>query len=230
MKTVAIIPAAGSGVRMGGSGKKQFFALDGKPILAHTLSRLLSSPMVDEAVLVVPADEKELCHEIIDTHKFSRVSEVVEGGITRQESVFNGFDRLPGDTDIVLVHDGVRPFVTARMIEKTIRAAAIHGAAIAAVRVKDSLKKVNDGQIIGALSRDDLVRAQTPQCFRYETLRQGLVEAARDGFVATDESSLVERQGILVQVVEGSETNLKITTPEDLKLAEALLNVITDRG
>lgn len=225
MRTVAIVPAAGSGVRMGGATKKQFYTIGGKPILAHTLERLSSSNMVEKIILVAPSDEKEACSEIINEYGIKKVLSVVDGGITRQESVSHGFYSLPKGTDIVLIHDGVRPFVTVKMIEGAIEAAAAYGASITAIRIKDTLKKVDDGDVLGTISRDNVVRVQTPQCFRYDELKRGLEEAAKDGFVATDESSLVERQGLLVRVVDGDETNIKITTPGDLKIAEALLKV-----
>jgi len=208
---------------MGKEKKKQFFTIGGRPILAHTLTRLSLSPMIEEIILVAPEDEILACEQIVGEYSLRKVKKVVEGGITRQESVSHGFGETPRNTDIVLVHDGVRPFVTVRMVEDVIKLAAIHGAAIAAIRVKDTLKKVDDGVVIGPLPRDGVVRVQTPQGFRREALKKGLEEAASDGFVATDESSLVERLGMLVHIVDGDETNIKITTPDDLKMAEALL-------
>lgn len=230
MRTYAIVPAAGSGARMGADKKKQFFTIGGEPILAHTLRRLSSSPMVEGIILAAPVDERETCEKIVREGRIKKVVKIVDGGITRQESVSNGFYSLPDETNLVLIHDGVRPFVTVRLIEDTIVAAARYGAAVAAIRVKDTLKRIDGGVIIGSLSRDDIARAQTPQCFQREALRQGLTRAERDGFMATDESSLVERLGALVRVVEGEETNIKITTPDDLKMAEALLKMVEKEG
>lgn len=224
MKVVAIVPAGGSGARMKGDKKKQFLKLGDRPIIVHTLEKLAASELVSGIIVVVPADEIELCKkDVIEKYRIKKVIRVLEGGMTRHESVLNGFNALPKNTDVVLVHDGVRPLVTADMINDVIMEASKHGAATVAIRVKDTLKKVSDGVVVTGIPRDDVVRIQTPQAFQWIVLHKGLREADRDGFIATDESSLVERLGLPVHIVEGSEMNIKITTQDDLKMAEALL-------
>ncbi len=226
MKTVAIVPAAGSGARMGADMKKQFLMLGGKPILAHTLLAIASCKQIDEIILVAPGDELGNCKsEIVEKYKIEKVVSVIEGGLTRNESVSIGFDNIPGGTDYVLVHDGARPFVTERMVDDVLALSQKYGAATVAIRVVDTLKKVKEGIIQGSMSRDDVVRIQTPQCFRRDVLQHGLETASRAGLVNTDESSIVERLGLNVHIAEGSETNIKITTYDDLKIAEALLGI-----
>lgn len=226
-KIVAIVPAAGAGDRMGADKKKQFLFLGDRHILAHTLARLASSDNIDEIVLVAPEDDIAFCQcEVVDKYAIGKVTKIVAGGITRSRSVSLGFASLPEDTDYVLVHDGARPFVTHKMIDEVVSIAKIKGAAACAIRVKDTLKKVSEGQIINSVTRDDMVRIQTPQCFRFDVLQSGINAADRNGFIPTDESSLVERLGLPVAIAQGSEMNIKITTQEDLKIAEAFLGLL----
>lgn len=222
MKVSAIIPAAGQGVRLGGKVPKQFLHLNGKPVLAHTLEVFEKSGKVDSIVLVVPAkDLRQTRSQWLNNP--SIVEKVVEGGEKRQDSVFNGFKELDTDTEIVLVHDGVRPFLTEIMIRETISAAAEHGAAITAIPVNDTIKQVNErGFVDGALEREKLWRVQTPQAFRYDLLKKAFEKAFAESFYGTDEGSLMVFIQQPVKIVPGSELNIKITRREDLILGEQL--------
>jgi 2-C-methyl-D-erythritol 4-phosphate cytidylyltransferase len=162
----------------------------------------------------------------VERHGITKVKEIVEGGITRHESVARGFLYVSEDMDVVLTQDGVRPFLTHGMIDAVVESAARHGAATTAIRVRDTLKKVTGDVITGAVNRDEVMRIQTPQAFTRAVLMRAIHEANRSGFAGPDESSLAERIGAQVRVVEGSETNLKITTTEDLRIAEALVKAI----
>ena len=223
MKVCAIIPAGGQGTRMGGTVPKQFQALRGKPILHYTLRALQESELIDSLVLVVP--EKELKNARADwLERPPVVKQVVVGGEKRQDSVFNGYQALPTDTDIVLVHDGVRPFLSREMIQETIHTAEKFGAAITAIPVHDTLKQVDDsGLVQRTVKREALWRVQTPQAFRYDLLGEAFRNAQADSFYGTDEAALIEHLGQEVRVVDGSEWNLKITRQEDLVLGESIV-------
>lgn len=223
MKVSVIIPAAGQGRRMEAGVSKQFLLLGGEPILKRTLEVFLNEPSVSAVTLVVPEADVEAVSGEFGGGR-GKLSEVVAGGKERQDSVHNGLKSLSADTDVVLVHDGVRPFVTPQMIRAAARAALDHGAAVAAIPVNDTLKRVDvRGVIEGGVSREGLWRMQTPQAFRYPLLLRAFDKARQDGFYGTDEVSLVERLGQEVFVVAGAESNIKITRPEDLALAEILL-------
>jgi len=223
MNVCAIIPAGGQGTRMGGTVPKQFQALRGKPILHYTLKTLQESELIDSLVLVVPQNELENARADW-LERPPVVKQVVVGGEKRQDSVFNGYQALPADTDIVLVHDGVRPFLSKEMIRVTIEAAEKWGAAITAIPVNDTLKKVDgSGKVERTVEREGLWRVQTPQAFRYDLLGQAFRKAQADSFYGTDEASLIEYLGQEVRVVDGSEWNLKITRPEDLVLGESIV-------
>ncbi|MDA0692263.1 MAG: 2-C-methyl-D-erythritol 4-phosphate cytidylyltransferase [Nitrospinae bacterium] len=224
MKISAIIPAAGQGTRMGSAIPKQFLLLQGKPILHHTLRAFEASGQVDSVILVVPekdsaAAKKEwlLGYDI--------VKKIVVGGKERQDSVYNGFQALDADTDVVLVHDGVRPFVTGDMILRAIEAAKNFGAAITAIPVNDTIKLADaDGFVEKTVDRSGLWRVQTPQAFQYAVLNEAFQKAVQDSYYGTDEGSLLEYAGKKVKIIEGSEMNIKITRQEDLILGEAILN------
>jgi len=223
MNVCAIIPAGGQGTRMGGTVPKQFQALRGKPILHYTLKTLQESELIDSLVLVVPQNELENARADW-LERPPVVKQVVVGGEKRQDSVFNGYQALPADTDIVLVHDGVRPFLSKEMIRVTIEAAEKWGAAITAIPVNDTLKKVDgSGKVERTVEREGLWRVQTPQAFRYDLLGQAFRKAQADSFYGTDEAALIEYLGQEVRVVDGSEWNLKITRPEDLVLGESIV-------
>ena len=225
MGTVAaIIPAGGQGKRFGAGHPKQFMDLAGWPVLAHTLAKFDQTSAVDIVVVVVPYDQvKEVRKNIIQAYGFSKADIVVAGGETRQESVYQGFLALDEDVDLVVVHDGVRPLVRVSVIESVVAAAREHGAAIAALPVRDTLKRVAHGVIQDTLDRDQLWQAQTPQAFDRACLAEALAAARLDGFVGTDDAALVERLGTPVYVVHGAAENIKITMPEDLILAETLI-------
>ena len=222
--TAAIVTAGGVGRRFGSCQPKQFADLAGWPVLAHTLARFDQTTAVDQVVVVAPADHLDFVRrDLVETLGFTKVKQVVAGGGTRQESVCNGFLALADDVDLVLIHDGVRPLVRPATIEAVVEAAREYGAAISAVPVRDTLKRVEDGVIQATLDRRLLWQAQTPQAFDRALLARAMAEAKNKGFVGTDEAALVERMGHPIRVVTGSRDNIKITQPEDLALAEALM-------
>ncbi|MEW5724419.1 MAG: 2-C-methyl-D-erythritol 4-phosphate cytidylyltransferase [Thermodesulfobacteriota bacterium] len=224
-EVAAIIPAGGLGRRYGPCTPKQFLYLAGWPVLAHTLSRFDQTTAVDQIVVVVPEGyEEEVMAKVVKPFGFTKVRQVVPGGETRQESVYMGFLALGDEVDLVVVHDGVRPLVPPPVIEAVIETARETGAAIAAVPVRDTLKKVIDGVIQDTLNREQVWQAQTPQAFERSCLAEGLAAARAEGFTGTDEASLVERLGRPVRVVPGAAENIKITMPEDLVLAETLID------
>ena len=220
-----MIVSAGKGLRFMEGKKKQFHSLGGKPILAHTLDKFETCPLIRSILLVVGQEDMDYClKEIIEQYKFQKVSQIVPGGKRRQESVKNGIDALPKDADVVAIHDGVRPFVTKAMIEDTIHSAERVGAVVLAMPVKDTIKVSNpDGTVLKTLDRESLWQIQTPQTFRVSVIKEAYYRAAEDGFVGTDDASLVERLGVKVHILPGSYTNIKITTPEDLFLANLFL-------
>ncbi len=221
---VAIIAAAGQGTRLAGERPKQFLELLGVPIIIHTLKAFEQCEAIDEIIVVLSAPEVPGFSSLADKHGAGKVSAVVTGGSTRAESVFHGLllagDRSP---EIVAVHDGVRPFVTPDEIALTIAAAQLEGAAIMVSSPVDTIKEVADGAVVRTIKREDLRNALTPQCFRYKLLRRAYEEADVLDPSLTDESSLVERLGVRIAVVEGSMRNIKITRPEDLVVAEAIM-------
>lgn len=221
----AIVPAAGAGVRMEADRPKQFRPLGDRPLLVHTLQRLSDSPLIETVVVVVPADwVAKARSELIEPYGLAKVGAVVAGGAERQDSVAAGLEALGPEVDLVVVHDGVRPFVTEAMIADVVEAARAAGAAVAAIPVAETVKRVADGAVVETVSRDGLYRVQTPQAFRREVLAEALERARAEGVVATDEAALVERFGRPVRVVAGSAVNLKVTSPEDWSLAESILS------
>jgi len=234
MKVEAIIVSAGKGIRFieGKSmtpdrGKKQFHFLGGKPILAHTLEKFETCPLVRSVRLVVGEEDMDFClKEIVERYGFQKVSKIVPGGKRRQDSVRSGIDALPKDADIVAIHDGVRPLVTQTMIEDSIHAAARYGAVVFAIPLKDTIKMSNpDGTVLKTLDRESLWQIQTPQTFQVSVIREAHYRATADGFVGTDDASLVERLGVKVHLLTGFYANIKITTPEDLELASLFLKM-----
>jgi len=220
---IAIIAAAGAGARMASDRPKQFLLLAGTPILFHTLKPFEECDSVHEVIVVLPAEESAGFLSLAGKFGVRKVARVVPGGATRADSVKRGLMAIRSATaEVVVVHDGVRPFVTVEEIERTIAAAQTNGAAILGAPVTDTIKQVNGQSVTGTLERSLLRRALTPQCFRYELLRQAYQNADVNDPSLTDESALVERLGHPVTVVEGSARNIKITTAEDLVIAEAL--------
>ena len=211
---------------MGGPIPKQFLALGGQPILVQSLRILQASPVIHEIILAVPQAERQYCLDhIVATGEFGKVTKVVPGGAQRQDSVRHALTEVSEETEIVLVHDAVRPFLTADMIQKVVDAAVEHGAAIIALPVRDTVKYVGaDGVIERTVDRRPLWLAQTPQAFRRAWLEEGHRRALLDGTHTTDDADLVELIGKPVVVVEGSGENIKVTRPEDLVIGEAILS------
>ncbi|GAX89347.1 2-C-methyl-D-erythritol 4-phosphate cytidylyltransferase [Effusibacillus lacus] len=223
MKVSAIVVAAGNGTRMRTDKKKPYMDIAGEPLLVRTLRAIESSPLVREIVLVVGEEDLNEAKLLVDQYGIRRVTRYAAGGIERQDSVRNGLEALDSAPDLVVVHDGARPFVTAEEMERVIQAAADCGAAIIGTPVKDTIKRVSNGLVQETIPRNDLYSVQTPQAFRTQLLREAHEKAARNGFRGTDDASLVEWTGHPVKIVEGSYRNIKITTPEDLVVAEAFL-------
>lgn len=227
VKAFVLIPAAGMGRRMGASINKQYLQLGDVPIVARTISIFEQAPFIDGIFLVIPEEEIPYCREhVVEACGFSKVLEIVPGGKERQHSVMNGLkalQRLAHKDDVVLIHDGVRPFITQSLLQESIAVALSNDGALVAVPVKDTIKTVRDGIVVDTPARDALWQAQTPQSFRFSIIHAAHLAAEREGFVGTDDASLVERQGGTVRVVRGDYRNIKITTPEDLVLAEAFL-------
>jgi 2-C-methyl-D-erythritol 4-phosphate cytidylyltransferase len=229
MKVIAIIPAAGLGTRMAPAGKKtaaskQFFEIEGAPIIIHTLRVFDRNPQVAQIVVALRKSEMEQFKRNLEKENLAAKVVMVEGGEHRQQSVGNALAQLnAAPDDVVLVHDAVRPFVDDEIIENVIREVEKHGAAIAGLPAVDTIKQVEraaEGAIItSTISRERVVQAQTPQGFRYGLIKRAFDSATADGFIGTDEASLVERLGENVWVVMGSARNIKITTPADMELA-----------
>jgi 2-C-methyl-D-erythritol 4-phosphate cytidylyltransferase len=231
---IAIIAAAGAGTRMASGARmrhrpKQFLLLAGTPVIFHTLKPFQECDCIHEVIVVLPAEESAGFLSMAGKLGLGKVARIVPGGVTRADSVRRGLMSIRSATaEIVAVHDGVRPFVTVDEISSTVAAAQADGAAILVAPVTDTIKQVSDQAVVNTLDRTALRRALTPQCFRYELLQQAYQRADVNDPSLTDESALVEQLGQRVSVVEGSARNIKITTAEDLKLAEALLRQYTD--
>lgn len=222
----AIIPAAGSGTRMGMGTPKQFLEVDDVPILVQTISRFIQANRIQTIVIPLPAEHREAAEQLLQKYFSPDQCErlvCIVGGKTRQDSVRLGLESLPPETEIVLVHDGARPFVSPDLIEKCIQKVIQKGAAIVAIPVRDTIKRIQrSGEILETVDRSQLWQAQTPQGATAELLRRAYTICEQDGFEGTDEASLLEHAGIDVHVLEGSEENIKITRPDDLMLAAKL--------
>ena len=224
MKTGAIIVAGGLGKRIEGNLPKQFLILSGKPILAHTIEKFERCDLVDEIILVVPEDHLGHCSQaIVDKHTFSKIRKIICGGKERQDSVYNGLKACYDSTSIVCIHDGVRPLVSPEVVAGSIKLCKQKKAVIVAVPVKDTIKQVENGSVITTLDRGKLWLVQTPQVFEYKLILEAHRKAREENFFGTDDSALVERLGYEVTVLEGNYRNMKITTAEDLLVAEKLL-------
>jgi len=229
---VAIITAAGKGTRLNSNISKQFLNIYDKPILAHTLSIFEKSSKIDAIYVSVPRDYIKSCREdIIEKYSFTKVSKLVVGGSHRQASVFNAISSIPSTTDIVLIHDGVRPLVTSDEVETTIKKlindnkkdSGVKGVILAAP-AKETIKRISGHTIDSTIPRDTVWHAQTPQTFFYREIIEAHRKASKEGFIGTDDSSLIERMGWKVNVVRGRHENIKITTPIDLFLAELFMH------
>src|SRR5580704_2723159 len=232
MKVTVILPAAGLGTRMGrsvpekaGTSRKQFMLLEGSPILLHTIRKFASTPAVGEIVVALRAEDMEWVRELLRVEKFGKLVRLVEGGDSRQESVEHALATLGSGTELVAVHDAVRPFIEHSVLDKVFAEAEENGAAIVGIVPVDTVKQVHRNKIRQTIPRERLILAQTPQVFRFDLLKSAFAMAREDGFAGTDESSLVERlDQVEVSVVPGSDRNLKITKPSDMDLARLFLS------
>ena len=227
MKVSAVIPAAGRGSRMGTEKNKQFLTLRGLPILARTIKKFQQAKVVDEIIIVAHKDEIDYCQQaVVEKYKLDKVTQIVAGGNTRQESVYNGLCEVGGEVDYVLVHDGARPLLEIELIEELVEEVKQFKAAIVGVPIKDTIKKVNQNQIIEKTpDRSSLAAVQTPQAFERQLILDAYYCAQKEEIEGTDSSSLVEEMGEEVRLVCGSYENLKITTPEDLEFADKILEM-----
>lgn len=220
----AIFPAAGQGKRMGTGRNKVFIDLMGKPILVHTLLAFSSSPLINDLIIIVAKEEVEEVCSLLKEVEGLKPWQVVAGGKERQYSIANGLQALKDQSEIILIHDGARPLISVEVIAAVIAEVKKNGAAIAAVPEKNTVKVVNNAQVVMTTpDRNCLWSVQTPQGFTREIILNAYEKAKQEGFLGTDDASLVERTGALVKVVKGDYKNIKITTPEDLMIAQALL-------
>ena len=218
MRDVAVvIPAGGVGRRVGGRTPKQFLRLGGATILALTVRHFLRHPAVGDVVVAAPSDHLDRTRRALAKKRV----QVVAGGAERQQSVWRGLQAVSDRAAIVVVHDGVRPFIGRALVDRVVAAAREHGAAICGLPIAETVKRVRDGLVEGTVDRRELWAVQTPQAFRASLLREAHEKASRDGFLGTDDAMLVERLGHPVAVVPGLPDNVKITTPEDLRRARA---------
>ena len=231
MKVAVILPAAGLGTRMaksqpdaGTHSRKQFLQLEGVPILLHTIRKFARCAAVGEIVVALRGDDIAWVQDLLDAESLAKPVRLVVGGESRQQSVENALSHLDADTTLVAVHDAVRPFVELDAVEKVIEEAAACGAAILGIVPVDTVKRVHLSRIETTIPRERLVMAQTPQVFSLPIIREAFAKATADGFVGTDEASLVERlENVNIHVVPGSDRNIKITKPTDLYLAKLFL-------
>ena len=220
----AVIVAAGKGRRMGTEVSKQFLPLCGKEILAHSVEKFEKAEKIRDIVLVTGEDSLQDVRDMAQEYGWKKIVSVVAGGKERQDSVWNGLQAVSDDTDIVLIHDGVRPFVTEDILDHSIETAVEMGGCVAGVPAKDTIKVCNSENIaVATPDRSTLWQIQTPQTFRKDLIMQAYQKAKEDGFVGTDDASLAEYSGCPVKVIMGSYRNIKITTKEDLLIGEAFL-------
>ncbi len=225
MNVSVILPAAGFGTRMGGANRKQFLHLDGVPVLVRTIRKFAAAPAVGEIIVAVRPEDQAAVEEMLAKETTGKPVRIVQGGISRQESVENALKAISPDVELVAVHDAVRPFVDLETIQKVIDEAARTGAAIVGIVPVDTVKQVHLHKIRATIPRERLILTQTPQVFRRDLLLEAFARARADQFIGTDESSLVERlDQVEVSVIPGSDRNIKITKPHDLKLAELFLS------
>lgn len=226
MKITAIIAAAGFGERFG--EKKQLKLLNGRPLLFHTIQPFIKSELISEILVVVPKDDVIQVDREFKSTLTSKKIEVISGGKTRQESVNNGLKISDKESELICVHDGVRPFVTLSLIEKVIKASMEHDGAILAAPSSDTIKKIMGDQILETLPRETIWRAQTPQVFSKEALEEAIQIAIDENLEGTDESSILEKIGYQIGFIEGSPLNIKITTKEDWVFAKAIYKELND--
>lgn len=220
MKHILIIPASGSGLRFGSKTPKQFLKIEGKEILAHTIEKFHSVKLIDEIHIAAQADNFERIKKIISKNNFTKVKSIVEGGETRQASVFNALNSISsGKNDIILVHDAVRPFLSKKLILSLTAECRKCGGVIPGIKISDTVKKADEkGFIQKTLSRENLWTVQTPQVFRYDIIKNSFDKAVKKNYIGTDEAAVVEFAGYPVKIIPGEKGNIKITHKEDLKL------------
>ena len=223
MSVSAVIVAAGNSKRMDDGIDKLAVELSGKPLLAWTISRFESTEIIDEIIVVTREDEIEKVKELTLSEGFRKVSSIIKGGAFRQQSTQNGLNATSNDSTVVLVHDGARPLIRTSDIKRIAESAEENGAALLALPSKESVKEVQDGRVTKTLPRESIWLAQTPQGFRKELLQKALSAAEKEGYVGTDEASLVERIGEEVAVVEGHSSNIKVTVSSDIGIVRSLL-------
>jgi 2-C-methyl-D-erythritol 4-phosphate cytidylyltransferase len=222
----AIIVAAGKGVRMKGTMRKQYLDLSGRPVLAHSIMAFDSCRLVEEIFLVVPKEDVEYCqNKILSPLDLKNQINLVRGGTKRQDSVYIGLQAITKNTETVVIHDGVRPFIQPDDLMKCIQGSKDFGACILGIPASDTLKRVDESEIIeSTLPRENIWLAQTPQAFQYDLILKAHETARRDGYIGTDDASLVERLGEDVKIINGGKFNIKITTKEDFNVAKAMFD------
>ena len=222
----AIIVAAGKGIRMKGKMRKQYLELSGRPVLAHSIMTFDSCSLVEEIFLVIPKEDVEYCqNKILSSLDLNNQINLVLGGAKRQDSVYNGLKAITKKTDTVVIHDGVRPFIQPEDLKECIFVAKKYGACIIGTPASDTLKSVDKSDIIETtLPREHIWLAQTPQAFQFDLILKAHETAQRDGYVGTDDASLVERLGENVKIINGGRFNIKITKKEDLAIAKAMFD------
>ena len=225
MNIVSLIPAAGSGERLGKGENKSFVKLYGIPILARTLLIFEKCVQIDEIIVIIKKEEILRCsEEIIKPYNIKKVSKIIAGGKKRQDSVKNGLLTIENNVDIVIIHDGARPFLSQKLLKKLIDSSSLNPAQIVATKVKNTIKTVSlNKNKIRTLDRNTLWHAQTPQIFSKDLIINAYTKAYQDNFFSTDDSALVERLGENIKIIEGETTNIKITTPLDLLIGEIIL-------
>lgn len=222
-RVMAVVPAAGSGSRVGNLRPKQFLRVGGAPLLVRTLLVLARVPEIGGIVVAVPPKNVLATRRLLRLHRVPRVAAVVAGGRERQESVWLALQVVPAGTDLLVVHDAVRPFITPSLVRAVIAAARRDGAATCGLPVSETMKRVRDGVVEATVEREGVWLVQTPQAFRRDLLWEAHEKAKRDGFLGTDDAALVERVGFPVRMLAGLPDNLKITTREDLARARAFV-------
>ncbi|MBS4535019.1 2-C-methyl-D-erythritol 4-phosphate cytidylyltransferase [Clostridium sp. D2Q-14] len=224
-KVAVVIPSAGMGKRMNSNINKQYIELKGKAILAHTIDKFEKNKHIDEIIVVTRKDEVSFCKEnIVTKYNYQKVKTVVSGGKERKDSVYNGLKKVSKDTDIILIHDGARPFVSDEIINDSIKETLLYDATVVGVPVKDTIKKVNEGNIVeDTPDRRNLWSVQTPQGFSYDIITKCYLKSIEDDIETTDDSMLAEYYGYQVKMIMGSYKNIKITTPEDILMGEKFI-------
>jgi 2-C-methyl-D-erythritol 4-phosphate cytidylyltransferase len=219
MKHILIIPASGSGTRFGSATPKQFLKIQGKEIITYTIAKFHAVKLIDEIYIASQVDNFGLLKKIITKNNFKKIKGIIEGGETRQASVYNALNSIEaGKSDIILVHDSVRPFVSKKLIEELIKECHSSGGVIPGIKISDTVKKTDEKDFISkTLSRENLWTVQTPQVFRYDIIKNSLDKAVIKNFWGTDEAAAVEFAGYPVKIIPGEKSNIKITHKEDLK-------------